>query len=185
MAARLQEVYTKEIRKALQDKFSYKNPMQVPKLEKVVINMGLGEAAQDSKVVKGVVEELATISGQRPVITRARKSIAGFKLREDMPIGVKVTLRGAHMYEFIDRLVNIAMPRIRDFRGISAKSFDKRGNYNLGLKEHIVFPEINYDKVDKVRGMDIAIATTAKSDEEAKVLLEGLNFPFRKTGGNA
>lgn len=184
MAARLQEVYNKEIRKSLQEKYGYANPMQVPKIEKIVINMGLGEAAQDSKVIKGAVEELAAISGQRPVITKARKSIAGFKLREGMPIGVKVTLRGAHMYEFMDRLVNIAMPRIRDFRGISAKSFDKRGNYNLGLKEQIVFPEINYDKVEKVRGMDISIATTATTDEEAQFLLEGFNFPFRKAGSN-
>ncbi len=180
MVARLQEVYQNEIRADLQKRFGYKNPMQVPKLTKVVVNVGLGDAVQDSKIVAGVVEEIAAITGQRPVVTRARKSIAGFKLREGMPVGVKVTLRGQRMYEFIDRLVNIAMPRIRDFRGISGKSFDKRGNYNMGLKEQIIFPEIDYDKVTKVRGMDISIATTAKTDEEARALLEGFNFPFRK-----
>ena len=180
MAARLKETYLKDVRPALQEKFGYKTPMQVPKLTKVVINIGLGEAVQDSKIVEKAAAELAAISGQRPVITRARKSIAGFKLREQMPIGVKVTLRGDRMYEFIDRLVNIAMPRIRDFRGISARSFDKRGNYNMGLKEQLIFPEINYDQVDNVRGMDIAIATTAANDDEARALLEGFNFPFRK-----
>lgn len=184
MAARLQEVYEKEIRPELQKRFSYTNSMQVPKLEKVVVNVGLGDAVADSKIVAGVVDEIAAITGQRPVITRSRKSIAGFKLREGMPIGVKVTLRGQVMYEFIDRLVNIAMPRIRDFRGIPTRSFDKRGNYNLGLKEQIIFPEINYDRVEKVRGMDIAITTTANTDEEAKALLEGFNFPFRKQGQN-
>jgi large subunit ribosomal protein L5 len=178
MVARLQETYRNEIRKSLQEKFNYKNPMQVPRLEKIVLNMGLSDAVADSKVVKGAVEEMALIAGQAPVVTRARKSIAGFKLREGMPIGVKVTLRGKHMYEFLDRLVNIAMPRIRDFRGISPKSFDGRGNYNMGLKEQLIFPEISYDKVDKVRGMDISISTTANSNEEALALLEGFNLPF-------
>lgn len=180
MAARLKELYSKDVIPALQKKFSYSNPMQMPKLEKIVINIGLGEAVQDSKIVKGAVEELSKISGQRPVVTKARKSIAGFKLREGMPIGTKVTLRGDRMYEFLDRLVNIAMPRIRDFRGVSPKAFDRQGNYNFGLKEQIIFPEINYDQVDKVRGMNITISTTANTDEEAQALLEGFNFPFRK-----
>jgi len=184
MTARLQETYQKEVRSKLQKQFEYKNPMQVPKVDKIVVNVGLGDAVADGKIVDGVVQEIAAITGQRPVITKSRKSIAGFKLREDMPIGVKVTLRGQVMYEFLDRLVNIAMPRIRDFRGLSDKSFDKRGNYNMGLKEQIIFPEINYDKVAKVRGMDIAIATTANTDEEAKALLEGFNFPFRKPAQN-
>lgn len=179
MAARLKELYSKDVIPALQKKFSYSNPMQMPKLEKIVINIGLGEAVQDSKIVKGAVEELSKISGQRPVVTKARKSIAGFKLREGMPIGTKVTLRGDRMYEFLDRLVNIAMPRIRDFRGVSPKAFDRQGNYNFGLKEQIIFPEINYDQVDKVRGMNITISTTANTDEEAQALLEGFNFPFR------
>lgn len=178
MVARLQDTYRNEIRKSLQDQFGYKNPMQIPKMTKVVVNIGLSEAVADSKIVKSAAEELATITGQRPVITKARKSIAGFKLREGMPIGVKVTLRGQRMYEFIDRLVNIAMPRIRDFRGVSAKSFDGRGNYNMGLKEQLIFPEISYDKVDSVRGMDISISTTANTNEEALALLKGFNFPF-------
>lgn len=182
MAARLQVQYNKEIKPALQKRFGYKNPMQVPKLQKIVINMGVGDAAQDSKAIEGAIADMTAITGQKPVMTRSRKSIAGFKLRENIPIGVKVTLRGDRMYEFMDRLVNIAMPRIRDFRGISAKGFDHRGNYNMGLKEQLVFPEINYDRVDKVRGMDIAFATTAKNDEEAKALLEGFNMPFRKQG---
>jgi large subunit ribosomal protein L5 len=180
MVARLQEVYEKEIRKNLQSKFGYKNPMQVPRMTKIVINMGVGEAAQDSKAIEGAVADLTAITGQKPVVTRSRMAIAGFKLRENAPVGVKVTLRGARMYEFLDRLVNIAMPRIRDFRGISGKAFDKRGNYNLGLKEQLIFPEINYDNVDKVRGMDVAICTTAANDDEARALLEGFNFPFRK-----
>lgn len=180
MATRLQEVYTKEIVPALQERFGYKNPMQVPKIEKVVLNMGVGDASQDSKLIKSAVEEMALITGQQPVVTRARKSEAGFKIRENMPIGCKVTLRGQQMYEFLDRLVTIAMPRIRDFRGVSAKSFDGRGNYNMGLKEQIVFPEINYDKVDKVRGMDITVVTTANTNEECQALLEGINFPFKK-----
>jgi len=180
MAARLKEQYLKEIVPALQKQFGYSNPMQMPKLDKIVLNMGLGDAVADSKVVKGAVEEMAAIAGQRPVVTRARKSIAGFKLREGMPIGCKVTLRGDHMYEFLDRLINMAMPRIRDFRGMSPRGFDKRGNYNFGLKEQIIFPEINYDKVEKVRGMDITIATTAANDDEARALLAAFNFPFRK-----
>lgn len=182
MAARLQEVYLKEVKPALQKRFNYTNPMQVPKLTKITINMGVGAAAQDSKAIEGAITDLTAISGQKPLVTRSRKSIAGFKLRENIAIGAKVTLRGDHMYEFMDRLVNIAMPRIRDFRGINPKGFDKRGNYNMGLKEQIVFPEINYDRVDKVRGMDISFTTTAKTDEEALALLEGFNFPFRKQG---
>jgi len=180
MAARLQEVYKAQIAPAMKEQFGYQNPMQIPKLEKVVINMGVGDAAQDSKLLKNAVEELALIAGQKPLVTKARQSIAGFKIRENMPIGCKVTLRGERMYEFIDRLVTVAMPRIRDFRGISAKSFDGRGNYNMGMKEQIVFAEISYDRVEKVRGMDITIVTTAKTDEECKALLEGFNFPFRK-----
>lgn len=181
MAARYKELYDTDIRPALQEKFGYGNPMQVPRLTKVVINMGVGkDAVADSKTVDAAVADLAAITGQKPVVTRARKSIAGFKVRENMPIGCKVTLRGAQMYEFLDRLVTIAMPRIRDFRGVSPKSFDGKGNYNMGLKEQIVFPEINYDRVDKVRGMDISIATTANTNEEAKALLEGFFFPFRK-----
>jgi large subunit ribosomal protein L5 len=180
MAARLKQIYEKEIRKSLQGKYNYKNAMQVPRLTKIVVNMGVGEAAQDGKAIDGAVADLTAITGQKPVVTRSRKAIAGFKLRENAPVGVKVTLRGDRMYEFLDRLVNIAMPRIRDFRGVSPRGFDKRGNYNMGLKEQIVFPEINYDKMDKVRGMDIAIATTAANDDEARALLEGFNFPFRK-----
>lgn len=182
MAARLQQVYQKEVRAALQKRFNYTNPMQVPKLTKITINMGVGDAAQDSKAIEGAITDLTAISGQKPLVTRSRKSIAGFKLRENIAIGAKVTLRGDHMYEFLDRLVNIAMPRIRDFRGVNPRGFDKRGNYNMGLKEQIVFPEINYDRVDKVRGMDISFTTTAQTDEEARALLEGFNFPFRKQG---
>jgi large subunit ribosomal protein L5 len=178
MAARLQEHYQKVVRDALTKEFGYKNTFQVPKLDKIVINMGVGEATADSKKINIAVEELKAISGQKPVITKARKSIATFKLREGMAIGCKVTLRRQHMYEFLDRLVNIALPRVRDFRGISGKSFDGRGNYTLGLKEQLVFPEIDYDKVDKVRGMDIVICTTAKTDAEAKALLKGFDMPF-------
>ncbi|MFC4075402.1 50S ribosomal protein L5 [Salinithrix halophila] len=180
LAARLKERYNEEISPALMKKFEYKSSMQVPKIEKVVINMGLGEAVQNPKVLDSAVEDLTTIAGQKPVITRAKKSIAGFKLREGMPIGVKVTLRGTHMYDFLDKLVNVALPRVRDFRGISPKAFDGRGNYTLGLKEQLVFPEIEYDKVDKVRGMDIIIVTTAETDEEARELLTQLGMPFRK-----
>ncbi len=180
MVARLQETYKNEIVPALQKQFGYKNPMQVPRVLKVVINMGVGEATQDSKVVQTAASELALIAGQKPVITKAKKSEAGFKVREGMPLGCKVTLRGQRMYEFLDRFTTIALPRVRDFRGLNAKSFDGRGNYNMGLKEQIVFPEINYDKVDKVRGMDITVVTTANSNDECKALLEGFNFPFRK-----
>ncbi|HZS81912.1 MAG TPA: 50S ribosomal protein L5 [Stellaceae bacterium] len=175
---RLQEHYEKTVRPALMKEFGYKNPMQVPRLEKIVINMGVGEAVQDGKKVDSAVGDLTAIAGQKPVVTRAKKSIATFKLRENMPIGCKVTLRRQRMYEFLDRLVNIALPRVRDFRGVSAKSFDGRGNYALGLKEQLVFPEIDYDQVDSVRGMDIVIVTTAKTDAEAKALLRGFDMPF-------
>ena len=178
MAARLKEHYEKVVKPALTKEFNYQNSMQVPKLDKIVINMGVGEATADSKKINIAVAELTAISGQKPVITKARKSIATFKLREGMAIGCKVTLRKQHMYEFLDRLVNIALPRVRDFRDVSGKSFDGRGNYTLGLKEQLVFPEIDYDKVDKVRGMDIVICTTAKTDAEAKALLKGFDMPF-------
>jgi large subunit ribosomal protein L5 len=176
--ARLKQHYEKVVRPGLQERFNYKNPMQVPRLDKIVINMGVGEAVGDSKKVQAAAGELMAISGQKPVIAKARKSIASFKLREGMPIGCKVTLRRERMYEFLDRLVNIALPRVRDFRGVSGKSFDGRGNYAMGMKEQIVFPEIDYDKVDAVRGMDIIICTTARTDEEAKALLAGFNMPF-------
>ncbi|WP_340150287.1 50S ribosomal protein L5 [uncultured Sneathiella sp.] len=176
---RLKTLYNDELRKRLQDKFSYANVMQVPKLEKIVINVGCGEAVADSKKIKSVESELAKISGQKPVVTIAKKSVATFKLREGMPIGAKVTLRKNQMYEFLDRLINIALPRVRDFRGVSAKSFDGRGNYAMGLKEQIVFPEIHYDDVTDVRGMDIVICTTAETDEEARELLSGFSMPFR------
>ncbi|WP_138379510.1 50S ribosomal protein L5 [Luteithermobacter gelatinilyticus] len=175
---RLRDVYEKEIRGKLQEEFGYKNPMEVPKLDKIVLNMGVGEAVGDSKKVKKAAEELALIAGQRPVITRAKKSIAGFKVREGMPLGCKVTLRGTRMYEFLDRLIQVALPRVRDFRGVNGKSFDGRGNYALGLKEQIVFPEIDYDQVESVRGLDIIICTTAKTDAEAKALLAGFQMPF-------
>jgi large subunit ribosomal protein L5 len=178
MAARLQEHYRKTVREALTKEFGYTNPMQVPKIDKIVINMGVGEATADSKKINLAVAELTAIAGQKPIITKARKSIAVFKLREGMAIGCTVTLRKQQMYEFLDRLVNIALPRVRDFRGVSGKSFDGRGNYTLGLKEQLVFPEIDYDKVDKVRGMDIVICTTAKTDAEAKALLKGFDMPF-------
>jgi large subunit ribosomal protein L5 len=175
---RLQEHYSKTVRPALMKEFGYSNAMEVPRLDKIVINMGVGEAVQDGKKVDAAVKELTLIAGQRPVVTRAKKSIATFKLRENMPIGCKVTLRRDRMFEFLDRLVNIALPRVRDFRGVSAKSFDGRGNYALGLKEQLVFPEINYDQVDAVRGMDIIIVTTARTDAEAKALLRGFQMPF-------
>ena len=175
---RLREQYEKVVRPALMSEFSYKNPMQVPRLEKIIINMGVGKATQDSKKLTIAVNELALIAGQKPVVTKARKSIATFKLREGMNIGAKVTLRREKMYEFLDRLITIALPRVRDFRGVSPKSFDGRGNYALGLKEQIVFPEIDYDKIDEVRGMDIIIVTTAKTDAEAKALLKGFDMPF-------
>jgi large subunit ribosomal protein L5 len=175
---RLEEHYLKVVKPALSKEFDYKNPMQIPRLDKIVVNMGVGEAVQDSKKVDAAVSDMTAITGQKPLVTRAKKSIATFKLRENMPIGCKVTLRRARMYEFLDRLVNIALPRVRDFRGVSGKSFDGRGNYALGLKEQLVFPEINYDKVDSVRGMDIIIVTTAKTDAEAKALLRGFDMPF-------
>ena len=178
MPARLQEHYTKTVRDALTKEFNYKNAFEVPKLDKIVINMGVGEAVNDRKAVDGAVADLAAITGQKPVITKSRKSIATFKLREGMAIGAKVTLRRDRMYEFVDRLVNIALPRVRDFHGLNGKSFDGRGNFAMGLKEQIVFPEIDYDKVDQVRGMDIIICTTAKTDAEAKALLRGFDFPF-------
>jgi large subunit ribosomal protein L5 len=178
MATRLQERYEQAIRPALITEFGYKNPLEVPRLDKVVINMGVGEAVADRKAVDNAAAELALIAGQRPVVTRARKSIATFKVRDGMPLGCKVTLRRHRMYEFLDRLVNIALPRVRDFRGLNGRSFDGRGNYALGLKEQIVFPEINYDKVEQVRGMDIIVCTTARSDAEAKALLKGFDFPF-------
>lgn len=176
--ARLKEHYEKAIKTSLLKEIGYQNPFQVPRLEKIVINMGLGEAAQDSRKAQGALEELALIAGQKPILTKAKNSIAGFKLREGMNIGAKVTLRRGKMYEFLDRLVNIAMPRIRDFRGLSPKSFDGRGNYSLGIREHIIFPEINYDKVDQIRGMDITLVTTAKTDAEALILLKGFDLPF-------
>ena len=178
MQTRLQEHYEKVVKPALMQEFGYANAMQVPKLEKVVINMGVGEGTQDGKKVDAAANDLATISGQKAVVTRAKKSIATFKLREHLPIGCKVTLRRQRMYEFLDRLINIALPRVRDFRGVSPKSFDGRGNYALGLKEQLVFPEVNYDQVDAVRGMDIIIVTTAKTDAEAKALLRGFQMPF-------
>lgn len=177
---RLKTVYNESIRKALQDQFNYANEMQIPRLEKIVLNMGVGESTADSKKPTIAAEDLAAIAGQRPVITRARNSIAGFKLRENMPIGAKVTLRNTRMFEFMDRLVNIALPRVRDFRGLNPKSFDGRGNFAMGIKEHIVFPEINYDKVDQMWGMDIIVCTTAKTDDEARALLKAFNFPFRQ-----
>jgi len=175
---RLQDHYEKVVRPALMKEFGYTNPMQVPRLEKIVVNMGVGEAVQDGKKVDAAVGDMTLITGQKPVVTRAKKSIATFKLRENMPIGCKVTLRRQRMFEFLDRLVNIALPRVRDFRGVSAKSFDGRGNYALGLKEQLVFPEVDYDKIDQVRGMDIVIVTTAKTDAEAKALLRGFDMPF-------
>ena len=177
---RLKKVYQETIKKALQEQFNYDNEMQVPRIDKIVLNMGVGEATADSKKPSVAAEDLALIAGQKPVVTRARKSIAGFKVREQMPIGAKVTLRKERMYEFLDRLVNIALPRVRDFRGLNPKSFDGRGNYAMGIKEHIVFPEINYDKVDQIWGMDIIVCTTAKTDDEARALLKAFNFPFRQ-----
>jgi large subunit ribosomal protein L5 len=178
MPARLQEHYTKTVRDALVKEFSYQNAFEVPKLDKIVINMGVGEAVNDRKAVDGAVADLTAITGQKPVVTKSRVSNATFKLRENMAIGAKVTLRRDRMYEFIDRLINIALPRVRDFRGLNGKSFDGRGNFAMGLKEQIVFPEIDYDKVDMVRGMDIIICTTAKTDAEARALLRGFDFPF-------
>jgi large subunit ribosomal protein L5 len=178
MATRLQERYENTIRPALMKEFGYDNAMAVPRLDKIVVNMGVGEGTQDAKKVDAAAKDLASITGQKAVITKAKKSIATFKLRENMPVGAKVTLRRTRMYEFLDRLVNVALPRVRDFRGVSGKSFDGRGNFALGLKEQLVFPEINYDNVDAVRGMDIVICTTARTDAEAKALLRGFDVPF-------
>ena len=178
MTVRLYEKYKKEITNTLKEKFNYKNDLEIPKLEKIVINMGVGEAVKDSKKIEVAVKELAAISGQKPVVTKSKKANASFKLREGMPIGVKVTLRKNKMYEFIDRFVNVALPRVRDFRGVNPKSFDGNGNFALGLKEQFVFPEIEYDNVDSVRGMDIIFVTSAKSDDEGKELLSGFDFPF-------
>ena len=175
---RMKQRYDEVIAQAMTEKFGYKNHMEVPKIEKITINMGVGEGSQDKKKVTTAAEEMALISGQKPVVTRAKKSIAQFKLREGMPIGCKVTLRRERMYEFLDRLITVAMPRIRDFRGVNAKSFDGRGNYAMGLKEQIIFPEISYDQIEKVRGMDIIVTTTAKTDEEARELLRLFGFPF-------
>ena len=177
---RLRKFYEDEVRAKLVAGFGYKNPMEVPRLDKIVLNMGVGEAVNDSKKVQSALGDLAMIAGQKPAVTRARKSIATFKVRENMPIGGKVTLRKQRMYEFLDRLVTIALPRVRDFRGLNPKSFDGRGNYAMGIKEHIIFPEINYDKVDQVWGMDVIVCTTAKTDAEARALLKALNFPFRQ-----
>jgi len=178
--ARLKRHYEEVLKPQLMERFGYQNVMQVPKLEKIVVNMGVGEAVADRKKIDAAMQDLAKITGQWPVVCRARKSVANFKLRKGMPIGCKVTLRRERMYEFLDRLINIALPRVRDFRGVSPRSFDGRGNYALGLREQIVFPEINYDEVDEIRGMDIVICTTAKTDEEARALLEGFNMPFRQ-----
>ncbi|MDA8442885.1 MAG: 50S ribosomal protein L5 [Peptococcaceae bacterium] len=178
--ARLKDKFNSEVAPAMLQKFSYKNVMQVPKMEKVVINMGVGEAVGNPKTMDAAVTDLTKIAGQKPVVTRAKKSIAAFKLREGMPIGTKVTLRGDRMYEFIDKLFSVALPRVRDFRGVSAKAFDGRGNYTLGLKEQLIFPEIEYDKIDKLRGMDVVFVTTAKSDEEARELLKLMGMPFRE-----
>ena len=177
---RLKEKFVKEVTPALMSKFNYKSVMEVPKLNKIVVNMGVGDAVANAKSLDIAVEELATITGQKPVVTRAKKSIAGFRLREGMPIGAKVTLRGERMYEFLDKLVSVSLPRVRDFRGISKKAFDGRGNYTLGIKEQLIFPEIDYDKVSKVRGMDIVIVTTAKTDEESRELLTQFGMPFQK-----
>ena len=177
---RMREFYNNEVVPALIKKFSYKNIMEVPKIDKIVINMGVGEAKDNPKVLESAVADLTTISGQKPIITKAKKSIANFKIREGMPIGCKVTLRGNKMYDFADRLISLALPRVRDFRGVTANSFDGRGNYALGIKEQLIFPEIDYDKIDKVRGMDIIFVTTAKTDEEAKELLTLLGMPFAK-----
>lgn len=177
---RLKEKFLKEVSPALMSKFEYKSIMQVPQVDKIVINMGVGDAVQNTKALDAAVEELTTITGQKPVVTKAKKSIAGFRLREGMPIGCKVTLRGERMYDFLDKLIAISLPRVRDFRGVSKKAFDGRGNYTLGVKEQLIFPEIDYDKVSKVRGMDIVIVTTANSDEEARELLTQFGMPFQK-----
>ena len=180
MAARLKETYKNDVFPQLKEKFQYENVMEVPKLEKVTLNMGLGEAKENAKVLESAVEEISLITGQRPVVTKARKSIANFKVRAGMPVGAKVTLRGDNMYVFIDKLFNIALPRVRDFKGVSKNSFDGRGNYAMGIKEQLIFPEINYDKVETIKGMNIVFTTTAKTDEEAAALLAGLGMPFEK-----
>ena len=178
--ARLQQLYREKIVAELQKSLGLENPMQVPKITRITINMGVGEAVADKKAMDGAVSDLAALTGQKPLVTKSRKAIASFKLRAGVPVGAKVTLRGARMYEFLDRLINVAMPRIRDFRGVSARSFDGRGNYSFGVKEQIIFPEIAYDKIDAIRGMDIVITTTARNDREGRALLEAFNFPFRK-----
>lgn len=178
MVTRLKELYMNDIRGSLQKQFNYKNEMQIPRLEKIVLNIGVGEAVADSKKVQAAANDMAAIAGQKPIVIRAKKSVATFKLREGMPIGAKVTLRRDKMYEFVDRLINIALPRVRDFRGLSSKSFDGRGNYALGIQEQIIFPEIDYDSVDEFRGMDIVVCTTANDDEQAYALLKGFSFPF-------
>ena len=179
MTTRLETIYKESIVPKLTERFGYENPMQVPRLTKVTLNMGVGEAVGNKKILENAVADMAKISGQKPIVTLSKKSIATFKIRENWPIGCKVTLRRAHMYEFIDRLVNVSLPRVRDFRGISGRSFDGRGNYNMGVKEQIIFPEIDFDQIDALRGMDIAVTTTARNDEEAKALLEAFGFPFR------
>lgn len=176
--SRMKDKYNDEVVKGLMERFGYKNVMEIPKIEKVVINMGVGEAVSNPKILDVAVNDMMTIAGQKPVVTRAKKSIAAFKIREGMPIGAKVTLRGQRMYQFLDKLLNIALPRVRDFRGVSPKSFDGRGNYTMGIKEQLIFPEIEYDKIDKIRGMDIIIVTTAKTDEEARELLKLMGMPF-------
>lgn len=178
--SRLKELYNSEIKDAMMKKFGYKNAMEIPKIEKVIINMGVGEAKENAKILDSAVKDMETIAGQKAVITKAKKSIANFKLREGMAIGCKVTLRGEKMYEFVDRLINLALPRVRDFRGVNPNAFDGRGNYALGIKEQLIFPEIEYDKIDKVRGMDVVFVTTAKTDEEARELLKLFNMPFAK-----
>ena len=178
--SRLKDLYNSEIKDAMDKKFGYKNVMEIPKIDKIVINMGVGEAKENAKVLEGAVKDMETITGQKAILTKAKNSVANFKIREGMPIGCKTTLRGDKMYEFLDRLVNLALPRVRDFRGVNPNAFDGRGNYALGIKEQIIFPEIEYDKVDKVRGMDIIIVTTAKTDEEARELLRLFNMPFAK-----
>ncbi len=180
MTARLETFYKDDVRGRMMEEFKYSNPMQIPKITKISVNMGLGEAISNSKLIDGAVKDISLITGQKPTVKKARKSIATFKLREGMPIGVAVTLRRKHMYEFLDRLINIALPRVRDFRGVSPKAFDGRGNYSLGLKEQIIFPEIDYDQVDKVKGMNITVVTTAKTDDEARSLLRHFGMPFRK-----
>ena len=177
--ARLQQVYKEQVVPKLQEQFQYKNVMQVPRVKKITLNMGVGEAVADKKQIENAVRDMTAIAGQKPVVTKSRKSIAGFKIRDGWPIGCKVTLRGQHMWEFMDRLVSLAIPRIRDFRGLNGKSFDGRGNYSMGVREQIMFPEIDYDKVDAIRGLDITITTTAETDEEGKALLAAFNFPFR------